>query len=371
MIFKVKFIVILFWVSLLIWWVSKAVLRYWSQPLSTEISYSFGDNKNGIQFPLITLCEGHFSQNNPILSKCENAAKNFMQSVHNCMKNYKDFRISDLMNIITIKKNDVVFETKLWTGSKYDTLDDSIWSEVFHNLFGHCFTADLSRMDKFEFVSYEADSKPFILILLNNSKPWKEIKVILHSKFDLPDGATFNEATFVPISNDTSNLHKIVIRKKISIRESTRSMPCTLYEEKTCQNIEDNKLILTNFNCQIPILYHGHHLDHIIAKDVPECSHEETKSAFDLISAKTTKCTIQKTCNMTRYTSGYQIQEWGANNETGISIVFGTPEVERHNTYINYDLLSLVGEVGGILGLTLGLSGLSMTESMFQYIPYY
>ena len=112
MIVRVKFIVILLLVSLLIWWVSKAVLRYWSQPLSTEISYSFGDNKNGIQFPLITFCEGHFSQNNPILSKCEDDGKNFMQSVRNCMKNDKNFRIYDLINSITIKKNNVIFETK-------------------------------------------------------------------------------------------------------------------------------------------------------------------------------------------------------------------------------------------------------------------
>ena len=32
------------------------------------------------------------------------------------------------------------------------------------------------------------------------------------------------------------------------------------------------------------------------------------------------------------------------------------PEVVHHNIYISYDLLTLIGEVGGLLGLTLGAS---------------
>ena len=99
--------------SLLIWWVSKAVVRYWRQPLSTEISHSFGDNNNGIQFPLITLCEGHFQKNNVILSKCKNGAKTFMQSVRNCLESDKQFKIDDLMDSLTIKKSDVIFKTSL------------------------------------------------------------------------------------------------------------------------------------------------------------------------------------------------------------------------------------------------------------------
>ena len=170
---------------------------------------------------------------------------------------------------------------------------------------------------------------------------------------------------------NTSEVHKIVIRKKISTRESTRSMPCTFYEKKTCQSIEANLLILNDFNCQIPILYNGQHLNNIIPNHVSECSHEITKTGLDLISSRETNCTIQKACEITRFTSFYQIQENSTKNKTGINIVYGTPEVEHHNTYVSYDFLSLVGEVGGILGLTLGFSALSLTESLFQYFPYY
>ena len=42
------------------------------------------------------------------------------------------------------------------------------------------------------------------------------------------------------------------------------------------------------------------------------------------------------------------------------------PEVVHHNTYISYDLLTLIGEVGGLLGLTLGASGLSIIMSVIE-----
>ena len=42
------------------------------------------------------------------------------------------------------------------------------------------------------------------------------------------------------------------------------------------------------------------------------------------------------------------------------------PEIVHFNTYISYDLLTLIGEVGGLLGLTLGASGLSIIMSLLE-----
>ena len=50
---------------------------------------------------------------------------------------------------------------------------------------------------------------------------------------------------------------------------------------------------------------------------------------------------------------------------SAISVAFINPEVEYHHTYVSYDLISLVGEVGGIIGITLGASALTLFESLF------
>ena len=46
--------------SISAWWGSRSVIRYWNQPLTTNMVYSFGDNENGIQFPLMTFCDDEY-----------------------------------------------------------------------------------------------------------------------------------------------------------------------------------------------------------------------------------------------------------------------------------------------------------------------
>ena len=74
---------------------------------------------------------------------------------------------------------------------------------------------------------------------------------------------------------------------------------------------------------------------------------------------------------MTRFTKSYEITKSLQENKSMVSVGYSNPEVLTYNTYISYDLLSLIGEVGGILGLTMGISVLTLLESLLQHIHYY
>ena len=74
---------------------------------------------------------------------------------------------------------------------------------------------------------------------------------------------------------------------------------------------------------------------------------------------------------MTRFTSTYTVGESASLNGTLIWVAFANPEVEHQNTYVSYNLISLLGEIGGILGLTLGASTLTLLELFFQHFRYY
>jgi hypothetical protein len=115
-----------------------------------------------------------------------------------------------------------------------------------------------------------------------------------------------------------------------------------------------NRVILERFHCSVPILYSGPHLDNLTPKKATYCRYNATLKALDFILSKKTSCFRSQTCNNVRFTLKRKVEETWRENKSMVYIVFGNPEVEYHHSYINYDLLSLIGEIGEILGITLG-----------------
>ena len=57
--------------------------------------------------------------------------------------------------------------------------------------------------------------------------------------------------------------------------------------------------------------------------------------------------------------------EKGNKNVSLIGFMYEDPIVENHISYISYDIQSLLGEIGGTLGLTLGLSLSSVNDYIY------
>ena len=371
-IFRLKNIAVLCLISLFLWWGSKAVIRYWYQPLTTDISYSFGDNTIGIQFPQVTFCETAFFLKNPFMKDCGDGSWNFISEIQSCLKSGMNLTVHSLMKSLHTEISNIFEVVYIWTGSEYlnlSNMDGQVWSEVF--LDGPCYTFDLSRIEKFKHVPYSERSKPGIEFVMAEKNPWKMATIYLHTRNDLPDADQLNDIPYISFSNKTQVGHEISVRKKRSKRETTRNEPCIQYEHNSCQSIKDNELILDKFKCKIPILYNGQHLDDAILQRMPNCSNDITLAALDFILDNKSKCIRTQTCENTRFTLSYRIQETWREKKNLVWIDFKNPIVEYHNTYISYDVISLVGEIGGILGLTLGASALSTLESMMQRLSWY
>ena len=155
-------------------------------------------------------------------------------------------------------------------------------------------------------------------------------------------------------------------------KETTRKTPCVKNEYDTCRSIEDNTVIFERFNCSVPILYSGPHLEDFIPNEATKCSRDVTLEALDFTSSKESHCSMSPTCENVRFTTKYKVEDnpW-TKNKSLIFVSLENPEVEFHNTYVSYDLQSLIGEIGGILGITLGASALSLFEFLLQHFPYY
>ena len=91
----IRFLFVLILISLFTWWGGRAVFRYLSQPLATDIETSFGDNEIGIRFPLITFCPNFdFLAKNEIVKNCTDEYYVFLiPTVFVCLQKYPNFKI--------------------------------------------------------------------------------------------------------------------------------------------------------------------------------------------------------------------------------------------------------------------------------------
>ena len=265
---RIRYIIVVSLFTLFIWWGAKSFLKYWSQPLTTNISYKFGDGiGNGIQFPVITFCQYGSNSNNPLLKNCNNGSWFFLPSFLNCIKNDGNFNIDSFLESLQFERKLVIEKFQLWNGSMrldLEYLNQHVWSTVFHYSYGLCLSFDLSNVEEYEFVQYNQNSRPGITFTVAENSLWSKYAVLLHSKNDLPDAWLLNGKRTISMSKKTTLEHVFEIQKRITKRESTRSSPCVDYEYNTCRNLEMNQLVLDQFNCQIPVLYFGHHLDYLL-----------------------------------------------------------------------------------------------------------
>ena len=86
---------------------------------------------------------------------------------------------------------------------------------------------------------------------------------------------------------------------------------------------------------------------------------------------KRVNCSMTQTCESARFKSGYRVEKTWTENKTLLYVVFENIEVEHHISYVSYGLISLISEIGGLLGLTLGASAMTLFASIFKRIPYY
>ena len=127
--------------------------------MSTDIRFNFGDNKDGIEFPHISICHYLFPKYNSFLENCRGDALTFTLAITNCLKNDPNFQIDAFTkSLFKIEKESVIENVRLWHGSGFTSLNhlsDGVWSMVFDGAFGPCFTFDLSKSEKYRFIPYK------------------------------------------------------------------------------------------------------------------------------------------------------------------------------------------------------------------------
>lgn len=347
------------------WWAYQATAKYFNQPISTQITYTLGDDGSIIKFPHLTICRDlSFKDFLP----CGNGSRRFLDTILNCL-NSPDNKLSldEMVKILDSKRSDLVHNVSIIESggpilATFDERHDSVWNKVYNRFNGICHTLEIEQGFDVREVS------PWLQMIKTKKENWESLVIRLHSHDDLADAGRINPEVYV--GDDKIEFLDCFIKKTIIKRESTRKYPCGKFQQKTFEEIEEYQMVLDNFGCHIPILYSGRHLDNLLMEKLPKCSDSETKEALNMIKNREKSKESQESCLKTKYSMMLDTIEYRGNGtfENDISFKFMQMEVEHHETYVNYDFQSLVGEVGGVLGLTLGLSGLSMIDYFTNWI---
>ena len=226
---------------LFLYWSHKAIRKYMDEPISTQISYRFGDEDDGlIEFPAVSIC--------PLRHK--SLAEKFNCSMINeddfselwfyCFASKNDFQLEDLWNHLdNIKREDYV---EMYPMEKFGmNLDVNVtlgWKTVFSLYFGTCFIFDPKQVPGYEKlnISHIGGNPKMQFELLNKNYTYK---VILHSGYDFWDGQDL-----YPNFNTLANVSLVGnLRKKTIKRVKSTKHFCQDKAMQTCRYVKASRTV--------------------------------------------------------------------------------------------------------------------------------
>ena len=125
--------------------------------------------------------------------------------------------------------------------------------------------------------------------------------------------------------------------------------------------------------CHIPFLNFGQHLDEFYKENMTFCDKKQTLLYFENAKFQT-NCQNGQVCQTFKYNyieNIYDGYNENSKNETTIRFILQDPEVVHFHTEPNYDLQSLISEIGGVLGITLGASAFSLSIYLCRVLQYF
>ena len=207
----------------------------------------------------------------------------------------------------------------------------------------------------------ERGSTPHLRFMVNFPPNIYGSIMLMHNEFDLPSAFSIHPAILL----GAKTYYVFNIKKKHMKRVSTKNEPCQNQSFETCHEIEKYRKILDKYGCQVRFLYSGRHLDELLDKNGTFCNETITRDIlgehFDV------HCALLPQCEETKY--AYTVAEYkNFGNYTGIEIRYQDIEVENHISYLNYNFQTLISEIGGTLGLTLGASALTIINNISCFV---
>ena len=400
-----------------IFWGMQALQKFNSNPVSSSISFTNGDDKHGnLQFPALTIClynlgfyfEESLERHCPshwihyyyqifeycIEEKVEESTTEpedffglFDNPYDDYYEDYDKFATVDgLMNFTNIEAydiinkfiygNDIRIGKGMSSDSKTKEYLNQFWIKTYEHEHGPCFTFDpglqnVSMIQAMQDVVIELDFKMF-----------KDIRYNLgfHTGFQDRFDRRIRQPMHL-IKNEKMYNLKLSKTRFESLSQEESQCSLDLFGGPTkCRSLHAGWQVVQKFNCSLPWMYE---LDFL---NISRCQDHNNIGNVTRLWIEIFNDEIIDECKedllpciRTVYEDSLEEfsavgQHYGdsvASNSSRLSIQFPNPYVQVIKDSYSYDMQSLIGEVGGTLGLLLGLSFISvfdLIESILDWL---
>ena len=185
------------------------------------------------------------------------------------------------------------------------------------------------------------------------------MKVFIYSKNDFPDNFRL-QPSFVAMPTPGLTT-QVTLTKKISEKVSTKRSPCGNFAQVTCGAREEHREAMEKYQCDTSFLSNGSFLDDLRQPNIPFCNISVLMDV--LCKDRSAECVSAEPCYYETYKAHF-IHEANTQNASQIKLKYERMMVDHVKEYISYDGQSLFSEIGGTMGLCLGISGRSLYESL-------
>ena len=335
-------------------WSTSLLVNFMDEPTSTVYSLDqIQDMKQ--EFPLMTFCPFRHSS--------------YSKQMYLNLKNDLDYPLSQRWNRTTDFdiRNEIVEIAFKDDNGHFQKVKKDVWQRNFHHFYGWCYTLDIKK-----FENLQSTKKLTLGLNLDTDSFWddywsndKHFLILMHSSIDDLDHA--NQLSSAIDSNLWMDLYlldtKILIKKTKFTSQSTASKHCNQYLPRKCKNDKMNQEMLEKLGCQLPFFSHQVHIS------LPFCPNYLTLRAFEANYEQ--ECPSTKlACNTIRYQVTDTFGKVMNPNDYDVEITM-TDHVENYETSPNYPLKVFMSDIGGLLGIFLGWTMMTLFEWLFWILPLF
>ena len=158
--------------------------------------------------------------------------------------------------------------------------------------------------------------------------------------------------------------HRTIKLQKLNLSSiSTDDNPCNAednYGYDRCKHLQKGQEILQIFGCRLPWM---NSID--FGQDFDFCKNASVvqKARLEATKIHYKDCNRFSRCNRAKYQIvGSEVEDTQTNMKSKLTLQFANTDVQVVKDFYSYDAQSLIGEVGGTLGLLLGMSFMSIFD---------